>query len=244
MRSRLLAVPLAVSLAFACGAVAEPSLESDDAKTIYALGLVLARNADQFSLSPEEIEVLVSGFSDGVHDRAPKVELETYGPKIDGLAQARREQTASAEADASRSFVDAAAAESGAVRTRSGLVYRETQAGSGGKPKPTDTVKVHYEGRLRDGSVFDSSHERGTPAQFPLNRVIPCWTEGLQLMSVGGKATLVCPAEIGYGSRGAGSKIPPGAALRFEVELIEIVAAPPADPEAPAAKPPAAKPGS
>jgi FKBP-type peptidyl-prolyl cis-trans isomerase FkpA len=89
--------------------------------------------------------------------------------------------------------------------------------------------------------VFDSSRERGTPAQFPLNRVIPCWTEGLQLMSVGGKATLVCPADIAYGSRGAGGKIPPGAALRFEVELIEIVAAPPAATAPPA---PAPKPGS
>ena len=248
MRPRSPALLLAFSLVLACGAVAEPSLESEDAKTIYALGLVLARNADAFALSPEEVEVLVSGFSDGVHDRAPKVEIESYGPKIDGFAQARREKSASAEAEASRSFVDGAAAQTGAVRTQSGLVYRETQAGSGVKPKATDTVKVHYEGQLRDGSVFDSSRERGTPAQFPLNRVIPCWTEGLQLMSVGGKATLVCPAEIAYGSRGAGSKIPPGAALRFEVDLLEIVAAPPAaaTPAPSRAKPaPAApKPGS
>jgi FKBP-type peptidyl-prolyl cis-trans isomerase len=239
MRPRALAVTLALSLAAACGAVAEPSLESEDAKTIYALGLVLARNAEQFSLSAEEVEVLVSGFSDGVHDRTPRVELEAYGPKIDPLAQARREKTAGVEQEASRSFVDGAAAEPGAVRTQSGLVYRETQAGSGPKPKATDTVKVHYVGTLRDGQVFDSSRERGTPAQFPLNRVIPCWTEGLQLMGTGGKATLVCPAEIAYGSRGAGDKIPPGAALRFEVELLEIVAAPAAatKPAPPPAKP-------
>jgi FKBP-type peptidyl-prolyl cis-trans isomerase FkpA len=226
MRPRALAVILAFSLAAACGAVAEPSLESEEAKTIYALGLVLARNAEQFALSADEVEVLVSGFSDGVHDRTPRVELETYGPKIDPLAKTRREQAAGVEQEASRSFVDGAAAEPGAVRTGSGLVYRETQAGSGPKPAATDTVKVHYVGTLRDGTVFDSSRERGTPAQFPLNRVIPCWTEGLQLMKSGGKATLVCPAEIAYGSRGAGDKIPPGAALRFEVELIEIVPAP------------------
>ena len=241
MRLRSLAVTLALSLAVACGAVAEPSLESEDAKTIYALGLVLARNAESFSLSPEEVEVLVSGFSDGVHDRTPKVELETYGPRIDPFAQTRREKTAEAEQQASLSFVDAAAAEPGAVRTQSGLVYREAQAGSGAKPEATDTVKVHYVGTLRDGRVFDSSRERGTPAQFPLNRVVPCWTEGLQLMSTGGKAALVCPAEIAYGSRGAGDKIPPGAALRFEVELLEIVAAPPAATK-PAPAP--AKPGS
>ncbi len=239
MRSRPLAVALVLWLALACGATAEPSLESEEAKTLYALGLVLARNAGQFSLSPEEIEVLVSGFSDGVHGRAPRVEVETYGPKIDALAGARREKAAAAETVASTSFVDAAAGEAGAVRTQSGLVYRETQAGAAARPKATDTVKVHYEGRLRDGSVFDSSRERGTPAEFPLNRVIPCWSEALQLMGVGGQASIVCPAAIAYGSRGAGSKIPPGAALRFDVELLEIVAEPPVatKPAPPAAKP-------
>jgi FKBP-type peptidyl-prolyl cis-trans isomerase FkpA len=241
MRPRPLALSFALAFVLTCGATAEPALETDDAKTIYALGLVLARNADQFALSPEEVEVLVSGFSDAVHDRTPRVELETWGPKIDGLAQARREKSAAAETEASRSFVDEAAGQPGAVRTQSGLVYQETQAGGGARPKATDTVKVHYEGRLRDGSVFDSSRQRGTPAQFPLNRVIPCWTEGLQLMSVGGKATLVCPAEIAYGSRGAGGKIPPGAALRFEVELLEIVEAAAATPQP---TPPPAKPGS
>jgi FKBP-type peptidyl-prolyl cis-trans isomerase FkpA len=232
MRPRSPALCLAFSLVLACGAVAEPSVESEDAKTVYALGLALARNAEPFALEPDEVEVLVAGFSDGVHDRTPKVDLETYGPKLDAFRQARMEKSASAEVEASRSFVDGAAAEPGATRTPSGLVYREIQAGSGAKPKATDTVKVHYEGRLRDGSVFDSSRQRGTPARFPLNRVIPCWTEGLQLMSVGGKATLVCPASIAYGSRGApGGKIPPGAALRFEVELLEIEAAPAAAPK-------------
>ncbi len=86
---------------------------------------------------------------------------------------------------------------------------------------PTSAT-VHYHGTLRDGTVFDSSVERGQPAQFALNRVIPCWTEGLQLMKVGGKAKLVCPPEIAYGDRGAGQLIKPGAALTFEVELISI----------------------
>ena len=88
---------------------------------------------------------------------------------------------------------------------------------------PTDTVKVHYHGTLRDGSVFDSSVDRGTPAQFSLNRVIPCWTEGVGMMKVGGKSKLVCPSVIAYGERGAPPKIPGNAALTFEVELIEIV---------------------
>ena len=97
--------------------------------------------------------------------------------------------------------------------------------GTGDSPKDTDTVKVHYHGTLRDGTVFDSSVERGTPAQFPLNRVIPCWTEGVQKMKVGGKGRLTCPASIAYGDRGAPPKIKPGAALAFEVELLEIVPA-------------------
>ncbi len=103
----------------------------------------------------------------------------------------------------------------------SGLGYTEIEAGSGASPGPTDTVVVHYHGTFPDGRVFDSSVQRGEPARFPLNRVIPCWTEGLQKMRVGGKAKLVCPPEIAYGARGSGP-IPPNATLHFEVELIDI----------------------
>ena len=108
------------------------------------------------------------------------------------------------------------------VKTASGLVYTELKAGSGASPNATDTVKVNYRGTLADGTEFDSSYKRGQPAEFPLNRVIPCWTEGVQKMKVGGKAKLVCPPSIAYGDRGAGSAVPPGATLTFEVELLEI----------------------
>lgn len=97
------------------------------------------------------------------------------------------------------------------------------QAGNGASPKATDTVKVHYRGTLADGKEFDSSYKRGQPASFPLNKVIPCWTEGLQKMQVGGKARLVCPPEQAYGGRGVPGAIPPNATLTFEVELLEIV---------------------
>ena len=116
----------------------------------------------------------------------------------------------------------AAAAEPGAVTTPSGLVYRNVKEGTGASPAATDTVKVHYRGTFPDGREFDSSIKRGQPASFPLNRVIKCWTEGLQRMKVGGKARLTCPAAIAYGDRGAGGEIPPGAVLRFEVELLAI----------------------
>ncbi len=116
----------------------------------------------------------------------------------------------------------AAAAEAGATVTASGLVYRSLQEGSGPSPAASDTVRVHYRGSFPDGKEFDSSYARGQPTEFPLERVIKCWTEGVQKMKVGGKAKLTCPAAIAYGARGAGGVIPPNAVLQFEVELLGI----------------------
>lgn len=120
-----------------------------------------------------------------------------------------------------RAFVAAAAREAGAVQTASGLVYIVRAEGSGAAPKPTSVVRVHYRGTLIDGSEFDSSHARNAPAEFPLDEVIPCWTEGLQKMREGWRARLVCPAATAYGSMGTES-IPPHATLVFDVELIKI----------------------
>ena len=123
---------------------------------------------------------------------------------------------------ASKAYLEKAAAMPGAVRTASGLVYRELQGGTGASPKATDVVKVHYRGTLLDGAEFDSSYKRNEPATFPLNQVIPCWTEGVQKMKVGGKAQLVCPSSIAYGDRGSPPEIPGGATLIFEIELLGI----------------------
>ena len=128
----------------------------------------------------------------------------------------------SANSWAQDATLTAAAKEDGAVTSSSGLVYRSLKEGSGASPKASDTVKVHYRGTLADGREFDSSYARGTPLEFPLNRVIPCWTEGVQRIKLGGKAKLTCPAAIAYGSRGAGGVIPPNATLVFEVELLGI----------------------
>ena len=119
-------------------------------------------------------------------------------------------------------FVQVAAKEPGAKVTASGLVYRSLQDGQGASPMATDKVKVHYRGTFPDGKEFDSSYKRNQPIDFPLNGVIACWTEGVQLMKVGGKAKLTCPPAIAYGVRGAGGVIPPNATLQFEVELIAI----------------------
>lgn len=115
-----------------------------------------------------------------------------------------------------------AAKEAGASVSKSGLVYRSLNDGTGASPAATDSVKVHYRGTFPDGREFDSSYKRGKPAEFPLNRVIPCWTEGVQRMKVGGKAKLTCPPSIAYGERGAGGAIPPNATLQFEIELLDI----------------------
>ena len=123
---------------------------------------------------------------------------------------------------AALSLVACAAPAQGPVTTKSGLVYQSLKEGSGAAPAATDTVKVHYRGTLLDGKEFDSSYKRGEPTEFPLNRVIPCWTEGVQLMKPGGKAKLTCPPVIAYGARGAGGVIPPNATLNFEIELVSV----------------------
>jgi FKBP-type peptidyl-prolyl cis-trans isomerase FkpA len=125
-------------------------------------------------------------------------------------------------ASCTNAFVEAAAKEPGALRSRSGMVQRTLQQGSGPSPGAKDVVRVHYHGTLPDGEVFDSSVARGEPAEFAVDRVIPCWTEALQRMKVGEKAKLVCPPEVAYGVEGRPPQIPAGATLIFEVELLEI----------------------
>ena len=119
-------------------------------------------------------------------------------------------------------YLEKAAGTKGAIKTASGAIVIPMKKGTGASPTASSTVKVHYTGKLTNGKVFDSSVERGQPAEFPLNRVIPCWTEGLQKMKVGGKARLVCPPETAYGAAGAPPDVPPNAILNFEVELLSI----------------------
>ena len=200
-------------------------LDTEEKKTLYALGLALAQNLGVFALSPEELALVQQGISDSVMQKDPKVDLQVYGPKIQGIAQERAQKVAETEKAAGAEFLAKMAAEDGAVKKESGLIIREMKAGSGANPAATDTVTVHYHGTLRDGTVFDSSVDRGQPATFGLNQVIPCWTEGVQLIKVGGKSQLTCPSDIAYGDQGRPPVIPGGAVLVFEVELISIGAA-------------------
>jgi FKBP-type peptidyl-prolyl cis-trans isomerase FkpA/FKBP-type peptidyl-prolyl cis-trans isomerase FklB len=215
---------LVVLLAGAPGApAAEQELKTEEQKTLYALGLAISGNLAVFGLSAAELELVKAGLTDGVLSKERKVDLQTYGPKIREMHTARTTAAAAAENKAGQAFLDKAGAEKGAVKTASGLIVATIKPGTGPSPKATDKVKVHYHGTLTDGTVFDSSVQRKEPATFPLNGVIPCWTEGVQLMKVGGKSRLVCPPTLAYGDRGAPPRIKPGATLVFEVELLEIV---------------------
>ena len=200
-----------------------PELKTEEQKTLYALGLGVAGSLSSFALSAADLELVKAGLTDGVLNRNRQVDLQAYGTKIRELQQARASVVAAGEQKAGQAILDKAAAEKGATKTTSGLVIVPIKPGTGAAPKATDRVKVHYHGTLADGTVFDSSVQRGEPATFPLNGVVPCWTEGLQLMKVGGKSRLVCPAALAYGDRGAPPRIKPGATLTFEVELLEIV---------------------
>ena len=196
------------------------TLETDEQKIVYAVGLSLAKGVADLQLSPEELEVLLAGFRDAALDKPSRVDPGAWSQQVREFKQVR---VLAAQQETSRAYLEQALGEEGAVRTESGLVIRELMPGEGESPVAESTVKVHYHGKLIDGKVFDSSVLRGSPATFPLNRVIPCWTEGVQRMRVGGKSELVCPADIAYGQRGFPPHIKPGATLIFEVELLEIV---------------------
>lgn len=222
-------------LAAGGAAAAAPELKTEEQKTLYALGFALSQTLAIFNLSEAELEHVKSGLGDGAQRKPAKVEMQTYEPKFRSMMAARAAVTSAAEKKLGQSFVDKAATEKGATKTPSGIVVTTIKPGTGPSPAATDKVKVHYTGSLIDGSVFDSSVQRGEPITFPLNGVIKCWGEALPLMKVGGKSKLVCPAEVAYGDRGAPPKIRPGATLVFEVELLEIVK------DGPAAAPPAKK---
>jgi FKBP-type peptidyl-prolyl cis-trans isomerase FkpA len=222
MRKAIVFASALVVAAAATGGAATPELKTDDQKTLYAIGLALSRNLGSFSLTEPELELVKAGLSDGVLKRKAQVDLQTYGPKIQDMQKSRAGAVASVERKSGQAFVDKAATDKGATKTSSGLVITTLKPGGGASPKATDKVKVHYHGTLTDGTVFDSSVQRGQPITFPLNGVIRCWTEGLQLMKTGGKSRLVCPAELAYGDQGAPPNIKPGATLVFEVELLEV----------------------
>ncbi len=198
-------------------------LVTDQDKTLYALGLTIGKSLDVFTLTAAELEHVKAGLADAVLKAKPKVEIEKYGPMINGLAQSRAGAKATEEKKKAIVFVEKMALEKGAEKLASGLVYFELTAGEGAMPVASDVVKVNYRGTLADGTEFDSSYKRGQPATFSLSEVVPCFSQGISHMKVGGKARIVCPPHIAYGDRGMPPDIPGGAALIFELELLDII---------------------
>ena len=191
------------------------TLATDDDKAIYSLGLQMYKTLAQFDLSPAEMEIIKRAITDAAAGK-PALDPTPYTAKLGAMASERRDRVA-------KSFLSKAAAQPGAVKTDSGIIYKDLKPGTGASPKASDTVKVNYKGTLPDGTEFDSSYKRNAPATFPLSGVIKCWTEGVQRMKVGGKAQLTCPSNLAYGDRGSPPTIPGGATLIFEIELLDIV---------------------
>jgi len=227
-------IPIVILSSFLCSVVAaaqtpgpvpplpSPRLETDDQKTLYALGLILGDDIKVFALKPEELEFVKAGLGDAATSAKPQVDIETFGPKVNDLAKRRASVGADEAKRKGQEFSDKVALQKDATKTNSGIVIRTITAGAGASPAATDIVRVHYEGQLIDGTIFDSSIKRNEPAEFPLDGVVPCWTEALQLMKKGGRSQVVCPAAMAYGDRGSPPVIPPGATLSFEVELLDF----------------------
>ncbi len=214
---------VAATLVIPAACAKPPKLTTDDDKTLYALGVLLSRNLEAFALTPKEMELVKAGLEDGALGKHEAIDVEKFGENVQKMHSTRLAALVEKDKAAGTAFLTKAAAEAGATKTASGIVVKTLTAGTGAAPAATDEVKVHYEGTLVNGKVFDSSVKRGEPATFPLNGVIPCWTEAVQLMKVGGKARIVCPAELAYGERGSPPTIRPGSTLVFEVQLLDIV---------------------
>ncbi len=235
MKKTAVIIALAVCCAaqFACGTKdgvqGKPSLKTFAEQKSYMIGVDIAHNLK--SLNTEiDFEALVQGLGDVMKERPmllPKSTMDSIRQVF--TMQLREHQMAGMKASSEKNtqegetFLAANKTKPGVITTASGLQYIIEKQGTGPKPKATDKVKVNYEGTLIDGKIFDSSIKRGQPVEFPVNGVIPGWTEALQLMPVGSKFKLFVPANLGYGDRGAGPDIGPGAVLIFEVELLGIV---------------------
>ncbi|MEP7315008.1 MAG: FKBP-type peptidyl-prolyl cis-trans isomerase, partial [Pseudomonadota bacterium] len=218
-RNLFILVAVCVALA-SCAEAAQQTPKTDEDKTLYALGVMLSRNIQPFSFTAKELEMVKAGLADGAQDKTDKAiaeGLDTYIPKLQELQKTRMAAVADKEKTAGTAFLAKAATEKDATKTASGLVYKQLTAGTGASPTAQDQVKVHYEGKFVGGKVFDSSIERKEPVTFPLTGVIPCWTEAMQLMKVGGKAQIVCPPDLAYGDEGRPPTMPGGATLVFQV---------------------------
>lgn len=240
MRLTLLASMLVLVLGFsATGCSKKADLKNEDNKTLYAVGNMFGQRLQTFELTDAEIDALLMGMKDALKNTKAAVDVNDQQRKIQELFQKKMSVRSEKEKKTGAEFLEGFVKKESAQKTPSGIAYKMIKEGTGKAPKATDVVKVHYHGTLIDGTVFDSSVERGKEVEFPLDRVIKGWTEAVQLLKEGGKIKVVIPSELAYGDVGAPPKIPGGATLIFEIELFEVkgpAAAAPAPAPAPAKK--------
>ena len=239
MRKLMFIVFVALLFVSACS----PEPKTEDQKAFYALGVSINNQLSVFNMSPEELKYVQQGMSDASAGKKLAIDPKASMQKLDELAKARMAKAAEKQKALAQPFLEKAATEKGAQKSASGLIYTEIKAGTGAQPKATDIVKIHFTNTLADGKEIQNTIKRGQPMEIPLNRIFPCFTEGIGMMKVGGKAKLVCPSDIAYGDMGNPPIIPGGAALVFEVELLDVKAggppmlmAPPASAPRPQAK--------
>lgn len=212
-------------------AKAKDSFKNDDERRAYTVGYLMGRNISPFNLNAAEVKAVQAGIADAAAAKAPGVDVRFYQPSINDMLAKRMSQAAETEKAKGKAYSDKWVKENKPKEIPGGGWYLETAPGTGPIPGKTETIKAHYRGTTVDGVEFDSSFSRGEPTQFALNGVIACWTNGISMMKVGGKAKLVCPSDVAYGDAGRAG-IKPGATLLFDVELVEIVKAEePAAPE-------------
>ncbi len=200
---------------------APPTTSPDDSSTLYALGVAVSRNLLSFDLSEKETAEMLRGLSDGLTGKAD-IDINAYQAAIVELQRSRLARRLEKEKAAATAYLAEQAQRPGAEKLPSGLIFESLTAGEGASPTPTSQLKVFYKGSLRDGTVFDSRLAPADPAEIPLSSVISCWKEALPKMKPGGKARIVCPAELAYGDQGRPPVIPGGAPLVFEIELVGI----------------------
>jgi FKBP-type peptidyl-prolyl cis-trans isomerase FkpA len=229
MKSGILCLTLGLALLTGCAASAEdttPTMETDEQKALYAAGFAISKNLQNLDLNEEEVDLVQLGMKDGLLGLEERIDIMAFMPKLEEIFNARVQAKVEVEKAAGMKVFEAAKAAEGNTLLACGAVYAETSAGDGAQPAITDKVRLHYHGTLYDGTMFDSSVDRGEPAEFFLNGVVPCFGQGVAAMKVGGKATLTCPPDTAYGDAGRPG-ILPGATLIFEVELLGIVSTDP-----------------
>ena len=196
---------------------------NDFDKVSYSLGLSIASNLISSGVKTLNAEAFNDGLATVFEGRMPEINPDEANKILQNFFEGLQKEQGNAAKEAGNKFLEENKKQEGVITLPSGLQYKILKNGNGPKPKASDTVKCHYEGRLINGAIFDSSIRRGEPAEFPVSRVIAGWVEALQLMNTGSKWQLYIPSELAYGSHGAGQSIGPNETLIFDVELLDIV---------------------